>query len=275
MVVIGGRQRIAQTNAKLVPLMGCVLCSRRADLPGARGFDRLGEAFGQIFSAAFTPTAAFGGLAGFSVAQGIRFGVARGLFTNEAGLGSAPIAHASAEVESAQKQGLWGVAEVFLDTIVMCTLTALVILTADGALWRSGQGGFALTAAAFSETLGGFAAASYRSPWFFSRLPPFSAGRFTGRAPVEYLARGRRGAVRVYQALFLCAIVVGAAAPLQTVWGVADLLNGLMVIPNTVAVLLLYKKVFGEEPAPPTKTPPAGGSPSPRREAVHAGRGKN
>ena len=270
-VVIGGRQRIAQTNAKLVPLMGAFYVVGALICLGAR-FDRLGAAFGEIFTAAFTPTAAFGGLAGFSVAQAIRFGVARGLFTNEAGLGSAPIAHASAEVESAHKQGMWGIAEVFLDTIVMCTLTALVILTADGALWRGGQGGFALTAAAFSETLGGFAGGFLSVAMVFFAAAAILGWAFYGQSAVEYLSRGRRGAVRVYQALFLCAIVVGAAAPLQTVWGVADLLNGLMVIPNTAAVLLLYKKVFGPEAA---SAPPAAkrdGGRALRDDAAKAGR---
>lgn len=139
-VLLGGAKRIAALNEKLVPAMGLFyiagallcLCCR---------FDRIGPAFSLIFTSAFSPEAAAGGAGGYALSRAMRTGLARGVFTNEAGLGSAPIAHAAAQTESAEKQAAWGVVEVFLDTLLMCTLTALVILTANPELMNSGLSG--------------------------------------------------------------------------------------------------------------------------------------
>ena len=147
LVIVGGIKRIAQVTEKLVPFMAIfyvvggliILATRLSAIP---------EAFALIFRHAFTPSAAAGGFAGATVMQAMRYGVARGVFSNEAGLGSAPIAHAAAKTDHPVRQGLWGIFEVFADTIVVCSITALT-LGVTGA-WQSGQTGAALSSHAFS-----------------------------------------------------------------------------------------------------------------------------
>ena len=151
LVIIGGIRRIALVTEWMIPFLsiGYLTCSILVLILRA---DRLPEAIHLIFSSAFTPASAAGGVAGYTVSQAVRFGFARGIFSNEAGLGSAPIAHASADSSNPAAQGMWGIFEVFADTLVVCTLTALVILTsgvADGGFTGAG-----MTSAAFSAVLG-------------------------------------------------------------------------------------------------------------------------
>lgn len=152
MVIVGGIKRIGQVTEKLVPFMAAfyilgglvIIIINAAHIP---------EAFGLIFGQAFTGTAAVGGFVGSTIKQAMRYGVARGVFTNEAGLGSAPIAHAAATTDHPVRQGLWGVFEVFVDTIIICSITALAIITTG--VWQDGATGAALTTHAFSHGLPG------------------------------------------------------------------------------------------------------------------------
>jgi len=232
MVIIGGLKRIASFTEKIVPVMAIfyilgasvIILTRVTMVPAALGL---------IFAGAFTPSAAVGGFLGASVRQAIRFGVARGVFSNEAGLGSAPIAHAAAKTDHPVRQGLWGVFEVFVDTIVICSMTALAILVTG--VWETGARGAALTTAAFNVGLpgpGGMIVAIGIALFAFSTVVGWA---FYGEKCVEYLFGSKAG--RIYRYVYLPFIIIGSVGGLSLVWDIADTLNGLMALPNLIALL--------------------------------------
>lgn len=234
-VIIGGIKRIGSVTEKLVPFMaafyilgGIVIIIRNAG--------QIPHAFGLIFGQAFTGTAAVGGFAGVAVAQGVRFGIARGVFTNEAGLGSSPIAHAAATTDHPVRQGLWGVFEVFVDTLVICSITALTILTSG--VWETGETGAALTTMAFSKGLpgewGGMIVSIGILLFAFSTILGWE---YYGERCAEYLFGPR--VIVFYKVLWIPFIVVGAIGGLELLWDIADTLNGLMAIPNLIGVFAL------------------------------------
>ena len=236
MVLIGGIQRIANVTSFLVPFMalfymigaGIVLFQQRAGI---------GEAFCMIFRHAFTVKAAGGGLLGTGIGRVIRIGVARGIFTNEAGLGSAPIAHASACTDHPVRQGMWGAFEVFFDTIVMCTVTALVLLSSE---LFSEQSGELLLQTVFSRAVpfGRFVVPLSLTLFAFATV---IAWYYYGETCMEYLAG--QGAVAWYRGVYVVLIFLGCVMRLTTVWELADMFNGLMAIPNLIALFLLRKRV--------------------------------
>ena len=233
-VILGGIKRIAGFAEILVPFMailylagGLVLLIMHAErIPGA---------FGMVFDGAFNGTAATGGFAGATIMMAMRYGVARGLFSNEAGLGSAPMVHAAAQTDHPVRQGLYGIFEVFIDTILICTTTGLVVLVSGN--WQGGITGAALSAQAFSTglpgTWGGIIVTSGLVLFAFSTLIGWS---YYGETGAVYLF-GSRAAVP-YRLLWLVFIYLGAVGSLQLVWSVSDTLNGLMAIPNLVSVLI-------------------------------------
>jgi AGCS family alanine or glycine:cation symporter len=233
-VILGGIKRIAGFAEILVPFMaifylvgGIVLLVMHADrIPGV---------FGLVFDGAFTGTAAAGGFAGATIMMAMRYGIARGLFSNEAGLGSAPMVHATAESNHPARQGLYGIFEVFVDTILICTTTGLVVLVSGD--WQSGTTGAALSAQAFSSglpgTWGGIIVTTGLVLFAFSTLIGWS---YYGETGAVYLF-GSRVALP-YRLLWLVFIYLGAVGSLQLVWSVSDTLNGLMAIPNLVSVLI-------------------------------------
>ncbi len=238
-VTLGGISRIASTAEKVVPIMAV------AYVVGALGilaihFSAIPAAFGLIFSSAFQPSAAVGGFAGASVAMAIRFGIARGIFSNEAGLGSASIVHAQARNQPF-RQGFWGVWEVFIDTLVVCTMTALVILVtgvlgsvdADGATVT----GAVLTSQAFSQGLPGIGGYVVLVAIIFFAYTTMLTWNFYGEKSWEYLF-GRK-VVLPYRLVFLLFVFLGAVGALELVWDVADTFNGLMAAPNLIALVLL------------------------------------
>ncbi len=232
-VIIGGIRRIGSFTEKLVPVMAAFyVAGALAIIAGRLG--QVPAAFGAIFQGAFTGTAAAGGFAGAAVTAAVRFGIARGIFTNEAGLGSASIAHASARTDHPARQGIWGVMEVFIDTHVVCTITALVIITTG--VWQvPGLEGAAMTTQAFNQGLpgpGGFIVAIGLIFFAFTTLITWS---FYGEKCFEYLF-GERSAL-FYRLLWLPLIVVGAVGGLRQVWAVADTLNSFMAIPNLFGLL--------------------------------------
>ena len=245
MVLLGGITRIARVTEKFVPVMA-VLYSAAAFAVVVMNWRALPEAVGLIFQRAFTPTAAAGGFLGSALANTIQKGVARGVFSNEAGLGSAPIAHAAADTDSAVRQGMWGIFEVFVDTIVMCTCTALVLLTTGA--WRTGADGAALTIAAFSmsfhEAAGGFLAFCI----FFFAFSTLVSWGFYGEKCLEYLMGTTRWHM-AFRAVFVAVILLGAVTSLEIVWQVADTLNGFMALPNLVALIFLSGSVVHETKA--------------------------
>jgi AGCS family alanine or glycine:cation symporter len=233
-VILGGIKRIAGFAEILVPFMavlylvgGIVLLIRNAErIPGA---------FGLVFDGAFNGTAAAGGFAGATIMMAMRYGIARGLFSNEAGLGSAPMVHAAAETDHPVRQALYGIFEVFVDTILICTTTGLVVLVSGD--WQGGLTGAALSAQAFSTglpgTWGGIIVTTGLVFFAFSTLIGWS---YYGETGAVYLF-GSRAAVP-YRLLWLVFIYLGAVGSLQLVWSVSDTLNGLMAIPNLVSVLI-------------------------------------
>ncbi|SOE01697.1 alanine/glycine:cation symporter family protein [Caenispirillum bisanense] len=237
-VIIGGVKRIGQVAEALVPLMAivyvlgalAVILVNIGEVPGV---------LAQIVGDAFTGTAATGGFAGAAVWAAIRFGVARGIFSNEAGLGSAPIAHAAARTREPVRQGTVAMLGTFIDTIVVCTMTALVILTSG--LWTSGETGAALSAAAFGAGFeGGELIVTFGLVVFaFTTVLGWA---YYGERTAVYLLGVR--AILPYRLLWVVALYVGATAKLEVVWLVADVMNALMAVPNLIALLALSGVVF-------------------------------
>ena len=239
MVLIGGIRRIGQVASALVPIMAVsyllaglvVLAINFAEIPAA---------FGLIFEHAFSPIAAEGGFAGAAVWAAIRFGVARGVFSNEAGLGSAPIAHAAAKTKNPINQGMIAMLGTFIDTIIICTITGLVIITSG--VWTSGESGAALTSMAFSQALpgvGDYVVAIALAVFAFTTLLGWS---FYGERCVEFLFGVK--AIVPYRIAWVLAIPVGATVNLGLIWLVADTLNAMMALPNLIALALLSPVVF-------------------------------
>lgn len=238
-VLMGGIKRIGSVAGALVPFMavayivaGLIVLSINAD--------QIGPAISLIIDSAFTGHAAEGGFAGAAVWMAIRFGVARGVFSNEAGLGSAPIAHAAAQTKDPVRQGLIAMLGTFLDTLIVCSVTGLVIVTSG--LWTSGESGAALTSAAFALALpgvGNYLVAISLAIFAFTTIIGWS---FYGERCVEFLFGVK--AIKPYRVLWILAVPLGASLSLDFVWLVADTLNAMMAIPNLIAILVLSPVVF-------------------------------
>jgi AGCS family alanine or glycine:cation symporter len=238
-VIIGGVQRLARVTEKLVPIMAIIYVLGAA-LVLLLNAGEVPAAIGLIFSDAFTGTAATGGFAGAGIIMAIRFGVARGIFSNEAGLGSAPIAHAAARTDSPVRQGVVAMLGTFIDTIIVCTMTALVII-ATGA-WSSGTTGAQLSSDAFTSGMpgpGGWIVSFGLVIFAFSTMLAWS---YYGERTAEYIFGSR--VITPYRVLWVIAVFVGAIAQLDFVWLVADVMNALMAIPNLIALILLGPVVF-------------------------------
>jgi AGCS family alanine or glycine:cation symporter len=238
LVILGGVRRIAQVSSRLVPFMaiaylivGLVIILLH--------IERVPAAFALIFESAFSGTAASGGFAGAAVAMAIRYGVARGIFSNEAGMGSAPIAHAAAQTDNAVRQGLIGSLGTFLDTIVVCSITALVIIVTGS--WESGTTGAALSSAAFAGVIPGGGALVAIALVLFAYSTILGWCYYSERCVVYLL--GTR-ALLPFRLLWVVAVPYGAMEQLDFVWLLADNLNALMAIPNLIALLLLSPVVF-------------------------------
>jgi len=239
LVIIGGVKRIAQVASTLVPFMAILYISG-AVLVLAQNLEHIPAALALIVERALNPWA----VGGAAVGEAIRWGVARGLFSNEAGLGSSPMAHAAARTNEPVREGLVAMLEPFIDTLVICTMTGLVIIVTGA--WQSRTDelvGSALTAYAFSRSLGDAGA------WvvgFGLALFAFSttiAWSYYGDRSARFLFGER--AVMPYRVVYTCLVVVGAAVPLKLVWNIADITNLLMAIPNLIGLILLAKLVQG------------------------------
>jgi AGCS family alanine or glycine:cation symporter len=238
-VLIGGIQRIAQVAGKLVPFMAIayvagglvVILFNLSEVPAALAL---------IVTQAFTPTAATGGFAGAAVMLAIQMGVARGIFSNEAGLGSAPIAHAAAQTKDPVRQGSVAMLGTFIDTLVVCTITALVIVMSG--MWSSGESGAALSSAAFGAELPGFGEWVVTFGLMIFAFTTMLGWSVYGERCVEYLFGVK--SILPFRLLWVLAIPLGATVKLSFVWLVADTLNALMAIPNLLALLLLSPVVF-------------------------------
>ena len=233
-IFLGGVQRIAAVTEKIVPIMaafyivGCVVIL-------VMNYKTLPNAFTQIFVLAFNPQAMAGGVAGVTVQQAMHFGVARGLFSNEAGMGSTPHAHALAKVNHPREQGAVAILGVFIDTFVVLTLTGLVLITSG--LIPDGLTGTALTQAAFSQAFGGFGPVFIAICMFFFAFSTIIGWYFFGQSNFKALFGEK--ALPVYSVIVVVFILVGSTLKVDLVWAMADFFNGLMAVPNLLALLAL------------------------------------
>lgn len=239
LVVLGGIKRIAKVSASLVPFM-CVGYVVMSLVVLGVYIDRVPDAFALIFTHAFTPIAATGGFAGAAVMMAMQFGVARGIFSNEAGLGTAGIAQAAGTTNSPIHSGLIGMIGTFIDTIIICTMTGLAIICSGA--WTSGAKGASLSTAAFESALpgiGGYLVAVALIVFTFTTILGWS---YFGEKCWIFL--GGRKSVMPFRICWVLAVFGGAIFQLDFVWLLADTLNALMAIPNLVALLLLSPVVL-------------------------------
>ena len=233
-VILGGIKRIGQFTEYLVPFMAILYLAGGLTIVAMHAAD-LPRVFGLVFDGAFSGTAATGGFAGSTIMMAMRYGIARGLFSNEAGLGSAPMVHAAAVTDHPIRQAMYGIFEVFVDTILICTTTGLVILLTG--TWDQGLSGAALSAKAFETglpgTWGSLIVTGGVLLFSYSTLVGWS---YYGETGAVYLF-GAKAAIP-YRIAWLIFIYLGAVGSLHLVWDVADTLNGLMAIPNLFAVLI-------------------------------------
>lgn len=246
LVIIGGLKRIASVTEKLVPFMAIayiigtiVIC--------VMNIDQLIPAFRAIFHFAFSAKAIGGGVTGFSIKMAITWGMKRGVFSNEAGLGSSVMVHSNSNVKEPVRQGMWGIFEVFADTIVVCTLTALTVLTSGlvdletGAVLSSNEGS-ALVSEAFSLQFGSFGGKFIAISILLFAFSTVLGWSHYGTKAFEYLF-GTKATV-VYKTIFVVFIVIGATMKMDLAWDLSDTFNGLMAIPNLIGVVTLSPIVY-------------------------------
>lgn len=237
-VVLGGVKRIAEVSSLLVPFMALGYVAMSLIII-ALHITHVPAAIATILTYAFTPTAATGGFAGATVWAAIRFGVARGIFSNEAGLGSAPIAHAAARTNQPVQQGMIAMLGTFIDTLVVCTMTGLVIVIMD--VWPSGISGASLTTAAFSSALPGGQYIVVVGLCLFAFTTMIGWSYYGERCIVFLLGAS---AITPFRVAWVLVVPLGTTIHLDTVWLIADTLNAFMAIPNLIALLLLSPLVF-------------------------------
>jgi AGCS family alanine or glycine:cation symporter len=239
-VILGGIKSIAKVTSLLVPIMIVfyvaaalfIIFSHISEVPAALMF---------IVKQAFNPTAAVGGFAGATIMMAIRFGVARGVFSNESGLGSAPIAAAAAQTNSPTTQALVSMTQTFIDTILVCSMTGLVLVLTG--VWSNGQTGAELTTTAFAQGIpgGGYIVTVGIILFAYSTILGWC---YYGEKSIEYLFGVK--SILPYRIVFILFIGVGSVAKLSLVWNISDTLNGLMAVPNLIGLILLTPVVVSE-----------------------------
>ncbi len=240
-VILGGMRRIASVNEKLVPFMAVfyVACSVIALIIN---IEKVPAAFALIFREAFNFKAAAGGTAGYGIMLAMHYGFSRGVFSNEAGLGSAPIAHAASSTKSPVKQGLWGMFEVFFTTIIICTLSAMVILTTG--IWNTGTAsGSALSIASFNTILPGIGGIIVTLATIFFALSTILGWAYYGEVSIEYLSHNSKIAVQIYRCIYVAFVFLGTIGSLDLIWSISETMNGLMAIPNLIGIIGLSKVI--------------------------------
>lgn len=233
-IFLGGTKRLASVVEKIVPLMAGVYIVGSLILIFMH-VTQIPAAFMMIFKSAFDPSAVLGAGAGITVREAIRFGVARGLFSNEAGMGSTPHAHARAKAETPHQQGLCAMISVFIDTFIILNLTVFSVLT-TGAM-STGKDGTALTQAAFMNGFGSFGIIFVAVCLLFFAFSTILGWHFFGLINAKYLFGGKAG--KIYSLIVIVCIIIGSTLKLELVWSMADFFNGLMVIPNVLALVAL------------------------------------
>ncbi|WP_416199053.1 MAG: Alanine or glycine:cation symporter, AGCS family [Sporanaerobacter sp.] len=238
MILIGGITRIASFTELVVPFMA-VLYIVGSLIIIIINYRQIIPAFRSIFVGAFSPQAIAGGVLGVTIKEAIRYGVSRGLFSNEAGMGSTPHAHAVAKVNHPGEQGLVAMVGVFIDTVVICTMTALVIITTG--VYTSGATGPELTQMAFTAGFGKYGNPFIAISLFFFAFSTIIGWYFFGEANIRFLFG--KGGIKYYRIIVLLFVVFGSILEVELVWSIADMFNGLMIIPNLIALFILSSKV--------------------------------
>ncbi len=247
LIILGGVKRIGRACAIMVPFMSLLFIVMALIIVFAN-ITMVGSAFALIFKNIFTFKAAVGGVVGFSFSQIIKKGLARGIFSNEAGLGSSVIAHSASEAREPMKQGFWGVFEVFFDTFVVCTLTALVILVSFGdnmeILYASGKIDTEVSMLAFSKQFGAFGTIVYSVIIPLFGFTTIVAWSYYGEKAVEYLflktgEKGRKISILVFKIVYILLVVVSALIDGELAWAISDTFNGLMALPNLIGLVIM------------------------------------
>ncbi len=239
MVLLGGIQRIGQVSEKLVPFMATLYVILAIGVVILH-INRVPAVFAMIFKSAFTPQAATGGIIG-SMFLSMKRGVSRGIFSNEAGLGTGSIAHACADTNNAVHQGMFGIFEVFMDTIVICTLTGLVILLGAPNIVYGQAAGAELTISGFTATYGGWVSIFTAVAMCCFAFSTIIGWGLYGSRCIEFL--GGEKLVRPFLVAYSFVSIIGATINLGLLWDIADTFNGLMAIPNLIALLILSGQV--------------------------------
>lgn len=238
-IVFGGIKRLGNFSKYFVPIMGIVYIISGLIVIGCK-WNLVGSAFATIFSSAFTPQAAVGGFAGASITQIIRYGLARGIYSNEAGLGTAAFAHSTAKADSPIKQAMWGPVEIFFDTLIINTITGLVVIIAG--LWTTGISGSELVIKSFDLVLpGGLGSYIIMIASIMFSFTCLTSASYVCEECFEYLFGAK--SIIIVRILWLVFIVLGALTSLELVWNLADTVNGLMLIPNMIGIIFLGNKV--------------------------------
>ncbi|MBF0783965.1 sodium:alanine symporter family protein [Muribacter muris] len=244
MIILGGVQRISKIASVIVPFMAVAYVSASV-LILVLNAAKIPETIAFIIEAAFNPQSAIGGVLGFTVMQAIQSGVARGIFSNEAGLGSAPIAAAAAQTKEPVRQGLISMTGTFLDTIIVCTMTGLVIVLTGA--WKGSAQGAALTNLAFSQGLmSNIGAVVVTVGLIFFAFTTILGWCYYGERCFVYLRGGRTRGIKFYRVIFIALIAVAPFIQLNTIWTLADIVNGLMAFPNLIALVALRHVVIDE-----------------------------
>jgi len=251
-VIIGGVERIGKLSAVLIPFMSVLYMVACLLVIGAN-ITKIPKAFASIFTYAFRPKPLLGGIGGYYLKTALRTGVMRGVFSNEAGIGSSVIAHAASSTKEGVEQGMWGIFEVLFDTVVVCTLTALVLLTSgvyDVTLYNAvkSQGitslpdGATLATNAFSSVLGSFGQSFLTFATVVFAFATIIAWSHYGEQCVLYLLGEKF--LYSYKILYVVSVLLGCVMRMDVVWRIADNMNALMAIPNLIALAFLSKKVL-------------------------------
>jgi AGCS family alanine or glycine:cation symporter len=241
LVILGGIRAIGRFTSFLVPFMIIAYVGTSLFVL-LMNIEKIPHAFSLIFYHAFNPISATGGFVGATIAAAMRYGIARGVFSNESGLGSAPIAAAAARTNDPVKQALVSMTQTFIDTLVVCTMTALVILTATS--WTQGVSAAELTSASMAETLGDTGKMIVAITTALFAYSTLIGWNYYGEKAIEYLFGPRT--IATYRVLFTATVIIGATTSLEFVWNFSDLMNGMMAIPNLIGLLLLAKIVKSE-----------------------------
>ena len=239
LVLLGGIKRIGNVTERLVPFMALLYIVLGVGVMVLNA-DRLPGVFAMIFEGAFTPSGVTGGVVG-SMFLAMRKGVSRGIFSNEAGLGTGSIAHACSDVREPVEQGVFGIFEVFVDTIIICTLTAMVILCSGVPVEYGVDPGAALTISGFTATYGGWVSVFTAVAMCCFAFSTILGWGLYGARCIEYL--GSEKLIRPFMVLYSLTAILGATMDLDLLWSIADTFNGLMAIPNLIALFLLSGKV--------------------------------